>query len=178
MKDEAWDGAITGASADARAGCIIGAIVLPLLLLSFTPLRLRRRRLISASYCRFAATCQFSAAYCRFASSCQFRRVALGLLGRPLCNSGAIDGVGAGKRGSATTPPSLHIRAVDNFVVDIRASAADAGVDVAGDNDFTDVRVTVGDVGVKVVVSDVDQLYGGTWGSRNYFYVGAIAGAG
>jgi len=59
----------------------------------------------------------------------------------------------------------------------IRASAADAGVFVANEYDSTDVRVTVGDVGVKVV-SDVDQLYGGTLGSRNYFYVGAIAGAG
>ena len=60
----------------------------------------------------------------------------------------------------------------------IRASAADAGVFVADDGDFTGARVTVGDVGVKAVVSDVNQLYDGTLGSRNYFYVGAIAGAG
>ena len=60
----------------------------------------------------------------------------------------------------------------------IRASAADVDVFVADDGDFTGARVTVGDVGVRVVVSDVNRLYDGTLGSRNYFYVGAIAGAG
>jgi hypothetical protein len=60
----------------------------------------------------------------------------------------------------------------------IGASTADVGVFVAIDDDFTGVRVAVGDAGVRVVVSDVDRFCDETLGSRDYFYAGAIAGAG
>ena len=59
----------------------------------------------------------------------------------------------------------FHIRAVDNFVVYIRAFVAGAGVDVMALNDFTGAQVTAGDVGVRMVVSDDDQLDGWTRGA-------------
>ena len=40
------------------------------------------------------------------------------------------------------------------------------------------VPLTVGNIGVRMVVSDDDQLDGGTWRCRNYFYVGAVTSAG
>jgi hypothetical protein len=76
---------------------------------------------------------------------------------------------------SVDAADNLHIGGVDNFIVDVGASAADVGDSVAIDNFFPGVRVAVSDAGVRIVVSDVDQFCDGALWSGDYFYIGAIA---